>query len=860
MQSSIRIKIHEMEQGFLRCLKSGAMKRSIHQQFVGLLALVSLLLFPASTTAQYAVGDYGSITSGDWTTVATWGVWNGTIWTTAAAVPGPTNNVHVLSGRTVVLDGSGQNFIIRNLVVETGGKLWTDNDPVNNYITIRGPQLRCDGQIGDGATFDGISFNFDGAATLLFGTGTFDASRLRKFSSANAVPMNAYQTDLTIDMDIRLRFNSASTTQIYNNQDNTCVFNVTINTGRTVELTGAVGSGNVAIDGIDGLSNHARGGTVTVNGTLLIPGALYLTSNNVNGTPKCRFIINNGGYVRTTNIMATASGTAVHDLIVNDGGTLEITGTPAWNGWSVTNNTYTFGNASTTIYSAMAGQDVRPVPGGYGHLTVRGIGVKALSGGTEAKGNVTILNTDGAPELDVTATNHQLTVRGDWTSYGLAGFNERTGLVIFSQGAAQTVNTTGGERFHNWRIEKTGTVYVTMASDVAIVNNLNLSGTTANARLDLGGRQLTLLNPAAAAITGTFNANRHIRAERQDHTSRVRWDIGATTGAHQIPFGGVASVGAANGLRMFNFNLTAGNAGQVTVSSYGTLADNLAWPTAPTVVTNLNSLTGLLPDNRAATVDRFWEIGVTGTPTATLTFNYVAAELPLAPYNTAAAMRAQRWDPAVQTWLPALGAQAAGNYFVTVPGVTAFGAFALAPGSNPLPIELLVFGAEPNGAVVDLEWATGSERDNAFFTILRSSDVERFEEVLRVPAVGESSARIDYTAVDGMPLSGLSYYKLRQTDNDGTYTESQVVTVYFKTFQGDVHAWPNPVEDHVWIAGLPEAEGMVHVVDMMGRSVRRVFKPGGDAPLMIALDGLSAGRYMVVAESASWRSVSLLKR
>jgi hypothetical protein len=809
--------------------------------------LLAFWAWDTAAVAQYAVGDRGATGNGNWTVAGIWSTWDGTAWVAGGGVPGTTDRVFILSGQTVVLNGSGQNFIVSDLIVEAGAKLWTENFGTNRYLTLRGSELRCDGQIGDGADFDGISFNFDGTNTLLHGTGLFDASRLRKFSSANAVPMFSYETNLTIDMDIRLRFNSNSTTQIYNNQDNTCIFNVNILAGRTVELTGAVGSGNVAIDGIDGLSNHARGGTITVNGTLLIPGILFLRSNNVNGTPKCRMIINNGGYVRTNQVQAAASGTAVHDFILNNGGTLEIDGTPtAWLQYSELNNTYAFGNTSLTIYSGNGQQDVRPVAGGYGHLRIRGDGNKQLSGATLVKGDLEILDLDDTPVLDVMPANHELTVRGNWTSYGEAGFNERQGLVLFDQGLAQTVNTTGGERFHNWRIQKTGAQYVTMASDVTLVNNLNLPG--GNGRLDLDGNTLVLLNGAGNAITGAFANQRHIRSERTDNASRVQWHIGANTGAHLVPFG------FAGGSRLFNFNLTSGNAGVVTLSTYGTPPDNLPWPVSPTTVTNLQSSIGLVPDNRDATVNRFWQVDVTGTPVAALTFNYALAELPAAPYNVPLEMRAQRWNSATSTWEFPLPLHTAGAYTVTVNDVTSFGPWTLAPVTSLLPIELLYFQATAVGQVVELDWSTASEKNNAYFTVLRSSDGLHFEELMRVDAVGNSVVRNDYRTADKSPLRGLSYYRLRQTDEDGRAMESPIVPVWFAPVIQEPVAWPNPATDRLWLAGIPDDLRALRVVDMMGREVNTVQAVQDGEGMVLHLGGMAAGRYLVLLEGDGGRT------
>ena len=192
--------------------------------------------------------------------------------------------------------------------------------------------------------------------------------------------------------------------------------------------------------------------------------------------------------------------------------------------------------------------------------------------------------------------------------------------------STQVINTTGGEDFFNWRIAKTAAQpMVQMNSDVRVAQVLNLNTTAAI--LDLNGNMLTLLNASVGAIASnsTFGTTRHIRSERTDNASRVRWAIGTTTGAHLVPFG------TATAYIPFTFDLLSGDAGSVTMATYGTPPDNMPLPVTPTLVTALPSGYGLLPDNAEATVDRFWHIDVTGTPNTLLTFGYMASELPSAP-------------------------------------------------------------------------------------------------------------------------------------------------------------------------------------------------------------------------------------
>ena len=127
-----------------------------------------------------------------------------------------------------------------------------------------------------------------------------------------------------------------------------------------------------------------------------------------------------------------------------------------------------------------------------------------------------------------------------------------------------------------------------------------------------------------------------------------------------------------------------------------------------------------------------------------------------------------------------LGQAAVTASTITTNNFTSFSDFVTANnngGGNALPIELLSFNAKLNNTVIDIDWATASEVNNDYFEIQRSSNSKDFESILLVDGAGNSNVILNYDTVDVNPLDGLSYYRLKQVDFDGTITYSKVVAV-----------------------------------------------------------------------------------
>lgn len=173
-----------------------------------------------------------------------------------------------------------------------------------------------------------------------------------------------------------------------------------------------------------------------------------------------------------------------------------------------------------------------------------------------------------------------------------------------------------------------------------------------------------------------------------------------------------------------------------------------------------------------------------------------------------------------------------------------------------LPIELMFFQAIHQAATgtVHLAWATAREIDNRFFTVERSANGKDFAEILRIEGAGTSHTTRNYSIEDKAPLTGTSYYRLRQTDLDGTSTLSKTVAVYIDPGQAatsqSLLVYPNPLESNELFVTFDYATPTgVEVLDATGRSLEQVtwqYAGGSTHQLQVRLgQKLAPGVYFV---------------
>lgn len=169
------------------------------------------------------------------------------------------------------------------------------------------------------------------------------------------------------------------------------------------------------------------------------------------------------------------------------------------------------------------------------------------------------------------------------------------------------------------------------------------------------------------------------------------------------------------------------------------------------------------------------------------------------------------------------------------------------PASTPLPIELLSFDAKICDKAVCLEWVTAVEVNNDYFEIERSLDGHQWQSLVRLNGAGNSSGQLSYSYRDRLPLMGRSYYRLKQTDFDGTSSYSRIESVEF-SIEIDFDIYPNPTENFIDVLGESISKYQVKLVQMDGKMIPVNLSAWGNNRIQIDLQHLPPGVYFLTLE------------
>jgi hypothetical protein len=257
-------------------------------------------------------------------------------------------------------------------------------------------------------------------------------------------------------------------------------------------------------------------------------------------------------------------------------------------------------------------------------------------------------------------------------------------------------------------------------------------------------------------------------------------------------------------------------------------------------------------------IQRYFDISPTtnGGLNATLKLNYFDNELTdidgIDPDENS--LIPWRSEDAGLTWegqhFPARLSNSSVANYVQLTQVDAFSRWTLSDWlTEPLPIELLSFNAVAVNDHVDLTWVTASEINNDYFTVERSADAHNFQAVLNKDGAGNSSGILHYADADYNPLSGISYYRLRQTDFNGSHSYSQLVPVHFiQNELNSVQTWVNASENiTVQLQSRERDVYRVELFDSQGKLILSQTMPvqKGVNNALIPNSGLAAGVYLL---------------
>ena len=103
--------------------------------------------------------------------------------------------------------------------------------------------------------------------------------------------------------------------------------------------------------------------------------------------------------------------------------------------------------------------------------------------------------------------------------------------------------------------------------------------------------------------------------------------------------------------------------------------------------------------------------------------------------------------------------------------------FRMTPPPTALPIGLSQFSVELDQRFNILSWTTESEHNNDYFNVEKTLDGETFENIGYIRGGGTSNQTTTYTFTDYNTKENINYYRLKQTDFDGKFTYSYVISI-----------------------------------------------------------------------------------
>ena len=165
-------------------------------------------------------------------------------------------------------------------------------------------------------------------------------------------------------------------------------------------------------------------------------------------------------------------------------------------------------------------------------------------------------------------------------------------------------------------------------------------------------------------------------------------------------------------------------------------------------------------------------------------------------------------------------------------------------GNVPLPVELSEFQVQPiEEDRVRITWQTSSEINNEFFILEKSKDGSSWEKVEKIRGAGNSNETKYYSIMDSNPFWGVSYYRLKQVDFDGSYEYSDIKSIQLGFVDYENKVFPNPTFSNKINIDILNDDTEVLIFDNQGRIVNREFFQKGNSELL--LNDYAPGLYFI---------------
>jgi hypothetical protein len=173
-----------------------------------------------------------------------------------------------------------------------------------------------------------------------------------------------------------------------------------------------------------------------------------------------------------------------------------------------------------------------------------------------------------------------------------------------------------------------------------------------------------------------------------------------------------------------------------------------------------------------------------------------------------------------------------------------------------LPLDFLSFTAKPDafGKTVALNWSTTNEVNTKNFEIQRRTDGTDFVTINTLPSKNTTGVH-NYSLTDNNAVSGNSYYRIIQFDNDGASTISNIQAVTNKATTANLSIYPNPTTGALNVShSAAGARAIARVVNMDGKTVFQQALSLSATDTKMDVSQLTAGGYLLILDNQNQKS------
>ncbi len=165
--------------------------------------------------------------------------------------------------------------------------------------------------------------------------------------------------------------------------------------------------------------------------------------------------------------------------------------------------------------------------------------------------------------------------------------------------------------------------------------------------------------------------------------------------------------------------------------------------------------------------------------------------------------------------------------------------------------ELLSLSAQVGEKKIELFWATNIEINNDFFQVEKADETNNWEYVTSIYAVGQSTIPQSYSISDSELRYGISYYRIKLFDYDGTFVYSNVVSVKNpdSSFADNIVLFPNPASNGSFFIQMPVQysgeNATIRMYNISGKIVLETPYTANTALKQIRYGNMQAGMYLI---------------